>query len=444
MNKISLIIQREYLTRVKNKRFILTTILMPLLIVGFIATATFLAIKGKDSHKIAVIDNNNFFKGNLKNSNEVSFDFPAGVDTTNYLTKGYTDIILIPKFEGSQKVNYIIRSKKRISINTEGTISDRINAAIEDKMLQDAGINKLILDSIHKQSQFAELKAVEENGSTTKESNAALSYAIGFGSGMLIYITMFIYGAMVMRGVMEEKTNRIAEVVISSVKPFQLMMGKIIGIGAVGLTQFLMWIILIVGLTTIAQAFIPHDVLEQVNTLQQYNGQMPAGGMVKAGEAAQQIYKVQHTISTANWPVIIGCFIFYFLGGYLFYAALFAAVGSVVNEDPQDAQSLMLPITMPIIFSFIIMSNAVQDPSTPIAIWASIIPFSSPMVMMARIAYGIPGTVPYWQLAASMASLIGGFVFTTWLSGKIYRTGILMYGKKVTWKEMGKWAFRKS
>ena len=222
------------------------------------------------------------------------------------------------------------------------------------------------------------------------------------------------------------------------------MLGKIIGIGAVGLTQFLMWIILIVGLTTVAQAFIPHDVLEQVNTLQQYNGQIPSGGMVKAGEAAQQIYKVQHTISTANWPVIIGCFIFYFLGGYLFYAALFAAVGSVVNEDPQDAQSLMLPITMPIIFSFIIMSNAVQDPSTPIATWASIIPFSSPMVMMARIAYGIPGTVPYWQLALSMISLVGGFLFTTWLSGKIYRTGILMYGKKVTWKEMGKWAFRKN
>jgi ABC-2 type transport system permease protein len=149
-------------------------------------------------------------------------------------------------------------------------------------------------------------------------------------------------------------------------------------------------------------------------------------------------------MSTANWPLIFGCFIFYFIGGYLFYASLFAAVGSVVNEDPQDAQSLMLPITMPIIFSFIIMSNAVQDPNTPIATWASIIPFSSPMVMMARIAYGVPGTVTYLQLAASMISLIGGFLLTTWLSGKIYRTGILMYGKKVSWKEMGKWIFRKN
>lgn len=444
MNKTLLIIQREYLTRVKNKRFILTTILTPLLIVGFIALATLFAIKGKDSHRIAVLDENQFFKGNLKNTKDLSFEFPEGIDTSNYLTKGYTDIILIPKFDGREKLNYILRSKKRLSISTEGNISDRINAAIEDKMLQDAGINKSQLDSIHKQSQFAELKSVEENGGATKETNAALSYGIGFGSGMLIYITMFIYGAMVMRGVSEEKTNRIAEVIISSVKPFQLMIGKIMGIGAVGLTQFLMWVILIMGLTTLAQAFIPHDVLEQVNTLQQYNGQIPSGAMSRAGDAAQQIYKVQHTFSTANWPVIIGCFVFYFLGGYLFYAALFAAVGSVVNEDPQDAQSLMLPITMPIIFSFIIMSNAVQDPSTPIAVWASIIPFSSPMVMMARIAYGIPGTVPYWQLAASMLSLVGGFLLTTWLSAKIYRTGILMYGKKVNWKEMGKWAFRKN
>ena len=445
MNKTLLIIQREYLTRVKNRRFVLTTILMPLLIVIFIGGTTYFSIKGKDEHKIAVIDNNGFFKDNLKNSKELIFEFPIGVDTANYLQKGYTDIILIPKFDGVQKVNYIIRSKKSISIINEGAITDRINAAIEDNMLQTAGINKAQLDSIHKQSsQFAELKAVEENGKGTQESNSALSYGIGFGSGMLIYITMFIYGAMVMRGVMEEKTNRIAEVMVSSVKPFQLMSGKIIGIGAVGLTQFFMWIILIIGLSTLAQAFIPHDVMEQVKNLQQANGQLPGGSMMKAGDAAQKIYKLQHTISTANWPVIIGCFIFYFLGGYLFYAALFAAVGSVVNEDPQDAQSLMLPITMPIIFSFIIMTNAVQDPSTPMAVWASIIPFSSPMVMMARIAYGIPGTVPYWQLGLSMVSLLGGFLFTTWLSGKIYRTGILMYGKKVSWKEMFKWAFRKN
>ena len=197
MNKTLLIIQREYLTRVKNKRFVLTTILMPLLIVVLIAGTTFLSIKGKDERKIAVIDQNGFFKGNIKSTKALAFEFPEGVDTSNYLQKGYSDIILIPKFDSTGKMNYLIRSKKRISITTESAISERINAAIEDNMLQTAGIDKAQLDSIHQQSQYAELKAVEENGEGVKESSAGLSYGIGFGSGMLIYITMFIYGAMV-------------------------------------------------------------------------------------------------------------------------------------------------------------------------------------------------------------------------------------------------------
>lgn len=447
MNKIFIIIQREYLSRVMNKRFLLTTILTPLIMVGFIVGAAIIASTDKELHKIAVVDQNGFFKGNLRNASDIQFEFPTDVDTSNYSKKGYTDIIIIPKFEGTAKSEYIIRSKKRIGLSLESKIEERINDAIEDQMLQQAGIDRAKLDSIKSSSQFAEMKSLEETGETVKESSAALSYGIGFGSGMLIYITMFIYGAMVMRGVMEEKTNRIAEVMISSAKPFQLMMGKIIGIGAVGLTQFFVWILLISGIIAASQFFIPQDVLQQVAELQKANAQMGPGGaasIAQAGETAQNLYKFQNTMSTANWPLIIGCFIFYFLGGYLFYASLFAAVGSVVNEDPQDAQSLMLPITMPIIFSFIIMSRAVEDPSTNMATWASIIPFSSPMVMMARIAYGVPGTVPYWQLAASMLTLVGSFLLTTWLSGKVYRTGILMYGKKVGWKEIGKWAFRKN
>ena len=323
------------------------------------------------------------------------------------------------------------------------SISNKINKAIEDQMLQDAGIKQSILDSIHTASNVAELKAYEDKGKSSKESNAGLAMGIGYASGLLIYLTMFIYGAMVMRGVMEEKTNRIAEVIISSVKPFELMMGKIIGIGAVGLTQFILWIVLIISLTSVAMGFLPADVQTQVAALQQSNGQMAGAGMAQASESAVKIYNMQHTIATANWPLIIGCFIFYFIGGYLFYAALFAAVGSTVNEDPQDAQSLMFPITMPLIFSYVITTMVTQNPNTPIAFWASIIPFSSPMVMMARVAYGVPSAVSYWELILSMAVLVGGFIFTTWLSGRIYRTGILLYGKKVTWKLMFKWAFKK-
>jgi len=443
MNKTWLIIQREYSSRVKNKRFLILTFLMPILIVGLIAATTYFSITGVEHRSIAVIDPNDFIKNSLKNTNQINFSFPENVDTTNYQQKGFTDILILPKFDKDTKTDYILRSKKSMGLMLQESISNKINRAIEDQMLQDAGIQQNMLDSIHKASQFAELKAYEDKGSSSKESNASLAMGIGYASGLLIYMTMFIYGAMVMRGVMEEKTNRIAEVIISSVKPFELMMGKIIGIGAVGLTQFLLWIILIISLTSAAAGFLPADVQQQVATLQQSNGQM-SGGMMQASESAVKIYTIQHTMATANWPLIIGCFIFYFVGGYLFYAALFAAVGSTVNEDPQDAQSLMFPITMPLIFSYVITTMVTQNPNTPIAFWASIIPFSSPMVMMARVAYGVPNAVSYWELALSMLTLVGGFVFTTWLSGRIYRTGILLYGKKVTWKIMFKWAFKKA
>jgi ABC-2 type transport system permease protein len=234
--------------------------------------------------------------------------------------------------------------------------------------------------------------------------------------------------------VMEEKMNRIAEVIISSVKPFQLMMGKIIGIAAVGITQLLIWMVLIVGLISITSGIISHDMLE--------HAQSASTSMVAANNtAALNFLQTKDTFLGANWGLIIPCFLFYFIGGYLFYASLFAAVGSVVNEDPQEAQSLMLPITMPIILSFVIMVNAVGKPDSPVSVWSSMIPFSSPIVMMARIP---SGTVPGWQIAVSMISLVAGFILTTMLAAKIYRTGILLYGKKVTFREMGRWLFRKS
>jgi ABC-2 type transport system permease protein len=443
MNKILLIIQREYLSRVKNRTFILTTLLTPLLFALMIGGGVFFSMQGHSTHKIAVSDANGYFKGNLKNSDELIFEFPGDVDTSNYISRGYTDILLIPKFEGTAKADYIIRSKKSIGMMLQSDIERKVNAAIEDQRLQENGISRSQLDSIHEQSKFAQLRTQQQGQNGIKESSEKLASAVGYGCGILIYLTMIIYGMMVLRGIMEEKTNRIAEVVISSVKPFQLMMGKIIGIGAVGITQFILWIILIIGLTTAAQAFIPHDVMDQVSQLQQNGGVMPGGGAMRVSEDAQRMYAIKHTMGTANWPLIIGSFAFYFLGGYLFYAALFAAVGSVV-EDIQGSQSLTLPVTMPIIFSFFIMTSAIQNPDSSLAVWASIIPFSSPIVMMARIAFGVPGTVPYWQLGASMVSLVVGFLFTTWLAGKIYRTGILLYGKKTSWKEMMKWAFRRS
>jgi ABC-2 type transport system permease protein len=216
------------------------------------------------------------------------------------------------------------------------------------------------------------------------------------------------------------------------------MMGKIIGIGAVGLTQFFLWIILIAFFSTIITSMIPTEILQQA---QDSGNQLP-GNQAQASQAVKMLAETKQTLSAVNWGLVTGCFIFYFLFGYLFYAALFAAVGSTVNEDPQDAQSLMFPITMPLVLAIIIMMNAIIHPDGSLATWSSIIPFFSPVVMMARVPFGVPGTVPWWQLALSMSLLVAGFLFTTWLSAKIYRTGILMYGKKASWKEMWKWAVR--
>jgi ABC-2 type transport system permease protein len=227
---------------------------------------------------------------------------------------------------------------------------------------------------------------------------------------------------------------------VSSVKPFQMMIGKITGIAAVGLTQFLMWIILIIVIASAATAFLPHETMQHVQHASQ---SMPNANAVQANEAASKFSEISSAFAGTKWILIVFCFLFYFIGGYLFYSSLFAAVGSVVNEDAQEAQSLSLPITMPIILSFVIMTTSIYAPSSSLSVWASIIPFSSPIIMMSRIPFGVPGTVPWWQLGLSMAFLIAGFLFTSWLAAKIYRTGILLYGKKPTWKEMFKWAFRK-
>ena len=442
MNKIGLIIKREYLTRIRNKTFLLSTFLLPLVIVLFIAVTVFLAIKGRTSHRIAVADQNGYFKDYLKSDSAIFFDFNPSLDTLNYANKNCSAVLIIPVLNEGQKTIYRLKYKKQLGLANIDELEKRINAAITDHLIYTkTNITRSRLDSIRTASDIAELQTFSDEGTKSQASSQGLSYAIGYVCGFLIYLLTFIYGAMVMRGVSEEKTSRVAEVIVSSVKPFPLMLGKIIGIGAVGLTQFLLWIGLIAVMFMMAQAFIPHEIMMEVKNIQQANA-MGNAQMSQTSEAARQIFAVQQSIHNANWLLIICCFIFYFIGGYLFYASLFAAVGSVVNEDPQEAQSLLLPITMPIIFSFIVMSIAIQDPGGSLAVWASMIPFSSPIVMMARIPYGVPTTVPIWQLILSMTLLAGGFLCTTWMAGKIYRTGILLYGKKPTWKTMWKWAFK--
>jgi ABC-2 type transport system permease protein len=438
MNKIFLIIKREYITRVRNKTFLLSTFLLPIVMLLFIFGSAFFAATSKDKlKKIAVINAPAYLKTNLKtDSTKLNFSFPEKIDSNNYHSNGY-DAVLDLKNDTSAK-QFIIHSLKQISGDTKDDIEERLDNAYENYNLQKRGIRKEVLDSINKLSSGAYSidNRVQNEKGVSKKVNAEVNSIIGFMSGILIYITMFIFGAMVMRGVMEEKTNRIAEVMISSVKPFELMMGKILGIAAVGLTQLALWAILMTVISTIGSAVFSSQVLEQAGQL---NQTMPIGG-VNAGFASK-FGELNDVLGGINWLLVFGCFIFYFLGGYLFYASLFAAIGSVINEDPQEAQSLMLPITMPIIFGFIILSSNINTPDSPAMVWASMIPFTSPIVMMGRIP---SGDVPWYELLASMAILIAGFIFTTWLAGKIYRTGILLYGKKASWKEMLKWAFRKN
>lgn len=440
MSKVWLIIKREYLTRVRNKTFLLSTFLLPIVFLGFIVGSSYLAGNSKSGKKrVVVINDKGVFKDNLKSdSTGVVFDFAAsGVDTLNYAEKGYDGLLDVGVVTVTGKdSNYTLYSKKQIGLQGKAYIERQLSKATEINLLLQKNIRKNMLDSI----SDAATKTPGVNNILIKADgkrenvNEKLTSMVGFASGFLIYLTMFIFGAMVMRGVMEEKTNRIAEVIVSSIKPFELMLGKIVGIACVGLTQLLLWIVLVGGLMMAARLFISPDSMMQ---MQEASIQASGGG----GMSSQVLGAVNSFTGGINWAVTLSSFVFYFLGGYLFYASLFAAIGSVVNEDPQEAQSLMMPITMPIIFAFVIMSANVGKPDSPAMFWGSMIPFTSPIVMMGRIP---TGTVPLWQILLSMALLVGGFLFTTWLAGKIYRTGILMYGKKASWKEMFKWAFRKA
>ena len=432
MNKTGLIISREYFTRVRKKSFLLTTILVPLVIVGFYAAIIAISFRDSTSQvKVAVLDEAGLLNDSsaanfksidlsfVKNETEASF-------TKKYKAQGYDAFLYLPPFNLDSSANFKVHSTSSLSINNSDNLEDMVNLAIENKRLVAKGIDPTVYKRI---SGNARLENTIDSKDGSKKSNAGVGAIVAMVCGMLIYLMMIIYGTQVMRGVMEEKTNRIAEVIVSSVKPFQLMLGKIIGIGLVGLTQFAIWMILMALLNSLLPLFMP-GLFSQVDTTTAVTAVKETGMMneMMAGLASLPLLKIAFL------------FIFYFLGGYLTYASMFAAVGSVVSEDQQEAQQLVFPILMPIILGFVIMTQSINDPHSSLAVFGSIFPLTSPIVMMGRIIYDIP----VWELLLSMALLIGCFLLFTWLTAKIYRTGILMYGKKPSWKEMMKWAFKKS
>lgn len=439
MNKIFLVIQREYLTRVKKKSFIIMTILGPLLMGGLITGAVWLSLATEDHNNLLVVDELKVF-GDLKNTSTVSF-YPTdlSIDSAKKIfhESGYTGILYIPEnLLSSNKV--LLFFKNQPGFASLKTIESRIEERVEKMKLEYNQIDPEKYYTIKTNINIGTVAFKEPGKEENKNQEAGF---IGFIFAVLIYMFIFMYGVQVLRGVIEEKTNRIIEVIISSVKPFQLMMGKIIGIALVGLTQFFLWVILTISITMAAQSFLLKDKYSSDTVLKEVNMTTQLMQQTQTLNNQSQIdsNEIIDVLKQFNYTLILAVFLFYFLGGYLLYGAMFAAIGAAVDNEA-DTQQFMFPITIPLVFAFIVAQMAMQNPEGPMAFWFSIVPFTSPVVMMVRIAYA----VPVWELVLSMAFLTLTFILMTWLAARIYRVGILMYGKKPSYKEIWKWLFYKA
>lgn len=414
------------------------TILGPLLMGSILVAMLMIDKVDTEIKTIAVIDETNIFHDKFKDNERIRFVYMEGsVDSVRNKSKaeGVFGVLYIPATTNLSLLEkaVVLYSESQPGFEVISKIKFTLEKEINTSKYLEAGIDEKKLAQI-KTDVSIRTKDLED-----KETNTPLTTGLGFASGLLIYLFIFIYGAMVMRGVMEEKTSRIVEVIISSIKPFQLMMGKIVGVALVGLTQFMLWVVLTILIYSGVSAVMLHGKTnqEKVETMIKARtggqGQMEfeqAMGTASEGKADQ----LMNMLGSINFPLIIGMFIFYFLGGYLLYSALFAAIGSAVDSET-DTQQFMFPVTIPLIVAYIAAVNVIQNPQGNVAFWFSIIPLTSPIVMMVRIPFGVPLT----HILLSMVLLIAGFIFTTWFAAKIYRTGILMYGKKVGYKEIWKW-----
>ena len=431
MNKVLLIIKREYFSRVKKKSFLLLTFLVPLFFIGMYVMVFYLTKKSfEDSHAtVYVIDQEQHTGDQLKSNKNVTFIVSSRslAEQRKELDpeKDNTGILIIPKdFYQNSSIEYLTVGKSGIA--TQSEIESQLKQIVRNYEYTKAGINIQKLDSISPEIHLVAKELTETGAEKTSHTEVAMGIAMALS--ILIYISLFLYGAQVMRGIIEEKSSRIVEVIISSVKPFQLMLGKIIGIGMVGLTQFILWLILTFSLTALATSTIMSraDLSSAVSS--QPNGQ-------QASALSQSGFDLEGAMQSINFTELIICFFVFFIGGYLLYSALFAAAGSAVESETEASQFTM-PITMPLLLTYILSFGVlVNDPNGPVATWLSFIPLTSPIAMLVRIPFG----VPMWQIIVSALLLIGGFLFTTWVAARIYRVGILMYGKKASFKEMIKW-----
>jgi len=434
MNKILLVIQREYLTRVQKKSFWIASLLGPILITAIYAIPIWLAMQDKEVKRIEILDESGLFQAKDLVDKEVEFKLvnkPAAELKASFSNEGFVAFVHLPKNIVRDSKELKIYSEKNLSLPLKSSIERVIEKKVRATLMQKAGIASEVYEKTQVEIN-SETISVSSTGDETSSSSGGAMILAGV-MGMLLYITLLLYGSQVMAGVIEEKSSRIIEVIISSIKPYQLMLGKILGVGMVGLTQFLLWIVLTIGLTQVASTFYGSSPIQQ--RVEQVKKADPEVAKTMEASPMDEVTKV---IESTNIPLVLGGFLFYFLFGYLLYSSLFAAIGSAV-ESTAEAQQFTFIVMLPIILAFIMAQFTMQDPDSTMAFWASMIPFTSPINMMVRLPYG----VPMWELATSMVLLVLGFLGCSWISARIYRVGILMYGKKITVKEMAKWLFYK-
>ena len=434
MNRIGLIIAREFNQRVRKKSFILTTLLVPLLMLGVVFAPLWLSrMQQEEQKEIVVCDRSGKIVPALADDARVAFRAVSYSPEVwrDSLREGYAYLWIGPDIL-SDPSDLRLYAEEPVTLDLEQTLGDRIRRVLETEKLKAYQIDNLpqILQEIQTDVSMQVFR-LDESGNQTA-SSGALSMGTSYLFGLLIYMFVFMYGAMVMQGVIEEKSSKVLEIIVSSVRPFELMLGKILGIAAVALTQVLMWIVLIVVLSLLLLPLLGGSAVAQV----------APGGALSSGMAdldPQAIALLSRVTDPWFLFELFGSFLLYFIGGYLLYAALFAAIGSAV-DNAQDTQQLQVPIMVPMIFALVALTFVMREPSSSLSVWLSMIPFTSPIIMMARIPYGVPG----WELALSLILLYTTFLGAVYVAGKIYRVGIFMYGKRPSFKELYKWMTYKS
>lgn len=432
MNNIFLIIQREYITRVRKKSFLIMSIVGPILIASLWVIPIWLSTRDTKQQTIEILDDSGIFIDKFSETSSLKFKYIDAelVNAKQEILGGDSyGLLYIPNIDLNNPEGIIFFSGRNPSIEIIQDLEWALKTVAEDIKLERSSINQATLDSL---KADISIDMINMTDSGEKIGSAGVATMVGYMSALMIYFFIFVYGIQILRGVIEEKSSRIVEVIVSSVKPFHLMMGKILGVGAVGLTQYLIWLLLTVLLTTGISSFFKFNEQESIATQSEQTE-------VVQSQDNEFVTDMLNSLESIDFGLLAFGFLAYFIGAYLLYGSLFAAIGSAVDND-SDAQQFQLPVTIPLIFSIIVLTAILREPDGSLAFWLSMIPLFSPVIMMMRIPFG----VPYWEVALSLSFLIAGFVFTTWLASRIYRIGILMHGAKVNYKVLGKWLVMKN